>query len=82
MKKIAINLASQLRLKDISTDVDLLGKSLKKQMEIASNSKYVIIVAPKEYTDNSVIIRNMRDGSEKQVKIDVMLNDLKSSLQL
>ena len=82
MKKIAINLASQLRLKGIPTDVDLLGKSLKKQMEIASNSKYVIIVAPKEYADNSVIIRNMRDGSEKQVKIDVMLNDLKSSLPL
>jgi histidyl-tRNA synthetase len=82
MKKIAINLASQLRLKGIPTDVDLMGKSLKKQMEIASNSKYVIIVAPKEYADNSVIIRNMRDGSEKQVKIDSMLNDLKSSLQL
>ncbi|MGB9125331.1 MAG: histidine--tRNA ligase [Nitrosotalea sp.] len=82
MKKIAINLASQLRLKGIPTDVDLLGKSLKKQMEIASHSKYVIIVAPKEYADNSVIIRNMRDGSEKQVKIDVMLNDLKSSLPL
>jgi histidyl-tRNA synthetase len=82
MKKIAINLASQLRLKGIQTDVDLMGKSLKKQMEIASNSKYVIIVAPKEYADNSVIIRNMRDGSEKQVKIDFMLNDLKSSLPL
>lgn len=82
MKKIAINLVSQLRLKGIPTDVDLLGKSLKKQMEIASSSKYVIIVAPKEYADNSVIIRNMRDGSEKQVKIDVMLDDLKSSLQL
>ena len=82
MKKIAINLASQLRLKGIPTDVDLMGKSLKKQMEIASNSKYVIIVAPKEYADNSVIIRNMRDGSEKQVKMDVMLNDLKSSLPL
>ena len=82
MKKIAINLASQLRLKGIPTDVDLMGKSLKKQMEIASNSKYVIIVAPKEYADNSVIIRNMRDGSEKQVKIDSMLNDLKSSLPL
>ena len=82
MKKIAINLASQLRLKGIPTDVDLMGKSLKKQMEIASNSKYAIIVAPKEYADNSVIIRNMRDGSEKQVKIDSMLNDLKSSLPL
>jgi histidyl-tRNA synthetase len=82
MKKIAINLASQLRLKGIPTDVDLMGKSLKKQMEIASNSKYVIIVAPKEYADNSVIIRNMRDGSEKQVKMDSMLNDLKSNLPL
>jgi histidyl-tRNA synthetase len=82
MKKIAIRIASQLRLKGIHTDVELSGKSLKKQMEIASNSKCAIIIAPKEYADNSVIIRNMRDGSEKQVKIDVMLNDVESSLQL
>jgi histidyl-tRNA synthetase len=81
MKKIAINLASHLRLQGILTDVDLSGKSLKKQMEIASNSKYAIIVAPKEYADNSVILRNMTDGHEKYMKIDVMLNDLKSSLQ-
>jgi histidyl-tRNA synthetase len=82
MKKTAISIASQLRLKELPTDVDLSGKSLKKQMEIASNSKYVVIVAPKEYADNSVIIRNMRDGSEKQVKIDDMLNDVKSNLPL
>ena len=82
MQKIAIGIASQLRLKCIPTDVDLSEKSLKKQMEIASNSTRVIIVAPKEYADNCVIIRNMEDGSEKQVKIDVMLNDVKSSLQL
>ena len=82
MQKIAIGIASQLRLKCIPTDVDLSGKSLKKQMEIASNSKHVIIVAPKEYADNCVIIRNMGDGSEKQVRIDDMLNDVESSLQL
>ena len=82
MKKTAISIASQLRLKGLPTDVDLSGKSLKKQMEIASSSKYVVIVAPKEYADNSVIIRNMRDGSEKQVKIDDMLNDVKSNLPL
>ena len=82
MQKIAIGIASQLRLKCIPTDVDLSGKSLKKQMEIASNSKRVIIVAPKEYANNCVIIRNMEDGSEKQVRIDVMLNDVESSLQL
>ena len=82
MQKIAIGMASKLRLLGIPTDVDLSGKSLKKQMEIASTSKRVIIVAPKEYSDNYVIIRNMEDGSEKQVKIDVLLNDVKSSLQL
>ena len=82
MQKIAISIASQLRLKCIPTDVDLSGKSLKKQMEIASTSKRVIIVAPNEYANNCVIIRNMEDGSEKQVRIDVMLNDVESSLQL
>lgn len=81
MKKIAIGIVSQFRLKGIPTDVDISGKSLKKQMEIASNSKYVIIVAPKEYADNFVIIRNMRDGSERQVKIESILNDPRSSLQ-
>ena len=82
MQKIAIGIASKLRLLGIPTDVDLSGKSLKKQMEIASTSKRVIIVAPKEYADDYVIIRNMEDGSEKQVKIDVLLNDIKSNLQL
>ncbi|MGI0061582.1 MAG: histidine--tRNA ligase [Nitrosotalea sp.] len=82
MQKIAIGIASKLRLKGIPTDVDLSGKSLKKQMEIASASKRVIIVAPKEFADNYVIIRNMEDGSERQIQLDVMLNDVKSSLQL
>lgn len=82
MQKIAIGLASKLRLLGIPTDVELSGKSLKKQMEIASTSKRVIIVAPKEYADDCVIVRNMEDGSEKQVKIDVLLNDVKSNLQL
>lgn len=82
MQKIAINIASQLRLNGIPTDVELSGKSLKKQMEIASGSKYVIIVAPKEYADNCVILRNMEDGSEKHVRTDSVLNEMKSNLQL
>ncbi|MDE1867145.1 MAG: histidine--tRNA ligase [Thaumarchaeota archaeon] len=82
MKKIAINIASVLRLKGIPSEVDLVGKSLRKQMDMASNSKYVIIIAPKEYGEKSVLIRNMKDGSEKQVKLDSLLNDPRSSLQL
>lgn len=82
MKKIAINTASVLRLKGIRAEVDLAGKSLKKQMEMASDSRWAIIVAPREYGENLVIIRDMKDGSEKQVKIDLVLNDPRSSLQL
>ena len=82
MKKIATNIAATLRLKGIATEMDLLGKPLKKQMEVASHSKYVVIVAPKEYAANSVVVRNMKDGSETQVKLESILNDPKSSLQL
>ncbi|HXX05542.1 MAG TPA: His/Gly/Thr/Pro-type tRNA ligase C-terminal domain-containing protein, partial [Candidatus Bathyarchaeia archaeon] len=81
MKKIATNIAASLRLKGIATEIDLLGKPLKKQMEVASHSKYVIIVAPKEHATNSVVVRNMRDGSEKQVKLESILNDPKTNLQ-
>ena len=82
MQNIAISIASKLRLKGIAANVDLSGKSLRKQMEIASNSNYAIIVAPKEYADNSVILRNMGDGSERQEKIDILLSKPESSLLL
>jgi len=82
MKKIAIGIASTLRSKGISAEVDLTGKPLRKQMDMASNSKYVVLVAPKEHSTNSVIIRDMRDGSEREVNLDAILNDPKSNLQL
>jgi len=82
MQKIALDIVSQLRQKGIRAEADLGGKSLKKQMEMASNSKYVIIVAPKEYSTKSVVLRNMKDGTEKQVSIESVLSDPKSSLQL
>src|SRR5207302_1723246 len=43
MQKIAFNIVSQLREKGILAEADLGGRPLKKQMEMASNSKYVII---------------------------------------
>jgi histidyl-tRNA synthetase len=82
MQKVAFNIVSQLRQKGIPAEADLGGKSLKKQMEMASNSKYVIIVAPKEYSSKSVVLRNMKDGTEKQVLLESILSDPKASLQL
>jgi histidyl-tRNA synthetase len=82
MQKVAFNIASHLRQKGIHAETDLAGKSLKKQMELASNSKFVIIVAPKEYSSKSVVLRNMKDGAEKQVPLESILSDPKTSLQL
>ena len=82
MQKVAINVVSQLRQKGIRAEADLTGRPLKKQMELASNSKFTIIVAPKEYSSKSVVVRNMKDGTEKQVILESILRDPKSSLQL
>lgn len=81
LQKIALNVVSHLRQKGIRAESDLSGKPLKKQMEMASNSQFTIIIAPKEYSSKSVIIRNMRDGTEKQLSIESLLSNPQSSLQ-
>ena len=64
MAKHAINIASKLRDKGLAVEIDLVGRPFKKQMENASNSKFAVIVAPKEYAIGQVIIKNMSDGKE------------------
>lgn len=82
MQKVAISIASLLRLNNISTDIDLSGKNLKKQIEQASESKYCIIVAPKELEQSKVVLRNMQDGKESQIEIEKLTDDPKSILNL
>ena len=53
MQSNAITLASKMRQRGLLVDVDLSGKSLKKQMELSINSKFTIIVGPKEYEQNN-----------------------------
>jgi len=82
MQKVAMSIASLLRLNNISTDIDLSGKNLKKQIEQASESKYCIIVAPKELENSKVVLRNMQDGSESQIDIEQLTDDPQSILNL
>jgi histidyl-tRNA synthetase len=82
MQKVAMSIASLLRLNNISTEIDLSGKNLKKQIEQASESKYCIIVAPKELEQSKVVLRNMQDGTESQIEIEKLTDDPKSILNL
>ena len=80
MKPNAINIASLLRENSIPTDIDLSGRALKKQMEQSTNSKFVIIVGPDEFSKNMVVVRNMSDRNENQILISELLEYIKKLL--
>lgn len=74
MQGNAITLASKMRQCGLLVDVDLNGKPLKKQMELATNSKFAIIVGPKEYEEGNTVLRNMLDRTEKIISIKKLLD--------
>jgi histidyl-tRNA synthetase len=82
LKSDAINCASKLRKLGITVNIDLTTKSLKKQMENSSGSKFSIIFAPKEFAEKNVVLRNMIDRTEKQISLDELVKDPKSVLNL
>ena len=75
LKPRAIECASRLRKLGISTSVDLTGKSLKKQMEVSTNSKFCVIFAPKEFSEEQIVLRNMTDRTEKKISIKELTTD-------
>jgi histidyl-tRNA synthetase len=82
MKAPAMNLASKLRQKQIPVTIDVSGKSLSKQMEHAADATYAVIVGPKEYAEDSVVLRNMKDGKENIMTINNLIQSISSILNL
>ncbi len=78
MQKPAIQMASRLRDMNLGTEIDLSGRPLKKQMENAKDSIFVLIIAPDEYSRNQVIIKDMRKGIQTYKSIDFVLTNAKS----
>ena len=82
MQKVAMGIASLLRLANIPTNIDLAGKPLKKQMDQAADSKFCIIVAPKELEDGNAVLRDMNSGEESKISIESITDDPKSVFNL
>jgi len=78
MQKVAMGIASSLRLHGIKTEIDLVGRPLKKQMELASDSRYAVIVAPKELESGKAVVRDMEDGAETQAEVEKITGDPRS----
>ena len=80
MQKVAMSIASLLRLNNIPADIDLAGRNLKKQMESARDAKLAIIVGPQELEEGNVLLRDMEDGKEGTISLEKLTEDPKSIL--
>ena len=49
-------------------------------MEQSTNSKFVIIVGPDEFSKNMVVVRNMSDRTENKILIPDLLEHVKKIL--
>ena len=82
MQKVAHSITSLLRLNNIPTDIDLAGRNLKKQMDIATKATFAIIVGPQELENGNVVLKDMINGTEGIISLEKLTEDPKSILNL
>ncbi len=80
MQKVALSIASLLRLNNIPTDIDLAGRNMRKQMDIATNAKLAIIVGPQELENGNVVLKDMINGTEGTLSLEKLTEDPKRFL--
>lgn len=80
MQKVALSIASLLRLNNIPTNVDIAGKKFHKQMEQASSCRFCIIVGPQEIEEGKVVLKDMKHGTEGTITIEKLTDDPNSIL--
>lgn len=71
VKEKAMEIANKLRKKS-SVDMDLMERSLSKQLDYANSikAKKVVIVGENDLKNNEVTVKDMNSGKEEKVKID------------
>ena len=60
----------------------MAGRNLKKQMDIASNSRLTIIVGPQELEQGNVVLKAMVTGTEGTISLEKLTEDPKTILNL
>jgi len=82
MQKVAHSITSLLRLANIPTDIDLVGRNLKKQMENANTARFAVIVGPDELEQGNVVLRDMINGTEGVISLEKLTEDPNSIFNL
>jgi len=78
----AENLVFQLRCNGINAEKDLMYRSLKAQMKHADKlgATFVVVLGDEEIEKNRAVLKNLRNGEEKNVSLDSIQDRLKKNL--
>lgn len=73
-------IVTMLRNEGLKSDIDIMGRKMAKAMKYASitGAKNVIIIGAKELESCSVTVRDMVSGEQKVIKIENLVEELKS----
>lgn len=76
----ATKVVSRIRAERISADIDLVGRSISKNLEYANkkNIAFVIFVGLKEYQQNKIRLRDMKSGNEELLTLEQVCKKLHS----
>lgn len=77
-KIAAIKIISELRNAGISADMDLMGRNMSKAMKYANSIGVAktILIGDKELAENSVTVRDMKTGEQKNIPISEIIGNL------
>jgi len=75
----AIVIAENLRKKGINTEIEMLSRTLKKQLEYADKKgiEYVVILGEKEISEKMATVRNMKTKEEKKINFNDIYSIIK-----
>ena len=78
MLKEAIKVAKMLRKEGIKTEMDIMRRNIRKSLDYANKKgiKHVVIVAPDEWKEGMVLLKNMETGEQKKIKMDEIVEKL------
>ena len=77
-KKSMFPILTTLRKEGIKGEIDFMGRSLKAQMKAADrvHARYAVIAGEEELKNNEMILRDMTDKSQANIKIEDMKEEL------
>ncbi|MFH0956371.1 MAG: histidine--tRNA ligase [Candidatus Aenigmatarchaeota archaeon] len=81
VKGHALTLTQALRAAGISSETELMGRGLRKQLEYAGKkaAPYVVIVGPREVKEKKFTLRDMKSGKESKLSLTVIIQKLKKA---